>query len=165
MSRTASSIYLSKPYRSAQIKLPAIIGSYLLNSRVSVDSDVEVEFWREVLGSPISRPPKDWDDLGAGGAEDQGRWAWGNERKSKIEKSVGQRKRFFAPLFKGHGDRIRNWKNRKIWTYGPVIVLKIITLLILSWLAFLICACAAISTPILVGRLLCTGLLVAQTRT
>jgi len=154
--RNPTRICLSKPYCGTQIVLPATIGSYRLQSRPTMDGDTEVEFWREVLGNPVPRPPKDWDDLGAGGAEDQGRWAWGNERKSKIEKSIGQRKRFFAPVFNGDGDQIRSWKNRDVLTSGPIIILKMIALLTLSWLAFLICACGAISTPIIVGRLLCT---------
>ena len=58
-----------------------------------------------VVGEPLQRPPPGWDDLVGGGA--QGRWAWGKESKSPLERGENKHApcktlcRFSALLFLG----------------------------------------------------------------
>uniref|UniRef100_A0A7S4RLS3 RING-type E3 ubiquitin transferase n=1 Tax=Ditylum brightwellii TaxID=49249 RepID=A0A7S4RLS3_9STRA len=135
--------------------LPTSIGAYRLKRRVkkrckwqgekisnSVKDSYVIEFWREVAGKPIPRPPEGWDDLGVGGAEVQGRWAWSNERKSEVEESVAQRKFFFRS------------QDRSYWSVlrSVFLVIKMMLLFSLSWMATMAIACAAMSGPLFVGR-------------
>ena len=113
--------------------LPTRIGSFRLKL---VDSSV-IQFWQEVAGLEIPRPPEGWDDLGAGGAFVQGRWAWGKEKKSVVEGGVAQRTPF----------RSRD-ENRRPMS----LVLKVIALLVASWLAITITVCSILSAPLAVGR-------------
>lgn len=110
------------------------VGGYRLR-RTRKDKKDTIEFWREVPGSTISRPPDGWDDLGIGGAEVQGRWAWGNEKKSEIEEGVAQRKQF---------------KESNEFCF---LLLKLLCLLIVSWIAVFIVVCTALNAPLLIGRI------------
>ena len=113
--------------------LPTKIGSFRLKL---VDSS-KIEFWQEVAGPEIPRPPEGWDDLGAGGAFVQGRWAWGKEKKSITEGGVAQR----TP-FRSHEKKRR----------PASLVFKVIALLVASWLAITITVCGIVSAPLAVGR-------------
>ena len=62
--------------------LPTKMGRFRLKRRDEASKEPAIEIWEEVAGKPIPRPPEGWDDLGAGGADIQGRWAWGKEKKS-----------------------------------------------------------------------------------
>uniref|UniRef100_A0A7S2MEA0 RING-type E3 ubiquitin transferase n=1 Tax=Helicotheca tamesis TaxID=374047 RepID=A0A7S2MEA0_9STRA len=136
--------------------LPTTIGAFRLKRRVknkrkmgaerspsAVSDSYIIEFWREVTGKQISRPPEGWDDLGVGGAEIQGRWSWGNERKSEIEQSVAQRTTFL---------KARNGRSYQSLMGSMLLMLKMMLLVTLSWLATMIIACAALSGPLFVGR-------------
>jgi E3 ubiquitin-protein ligase MARCH6 len=57
-------------------------GRYRLKLQEDTSNESMIEVWCEVPGKPIPRPPEGWDDLGAGGADIQGRWAWGKEKQS-----------------------------------------------------------------------------------
>jgi len=117
--------------------IPSSIGSFRLRRLVEPeksDGSCIIEFWKEVRGMPIARPPEGWDDLGVGGAEVQGRWAWGTERLSDVEASVAERTHF------------RCASNR------VVLLLKLIALLCLTWTSLLCLLCTAISSPLIVGR-------------
>lgn len=43
----------------------------------------------ELVGAPLQRPPPGWDDLAGGG---QGRWAWGNEEPTEVERNLAKRR-------------------------------------------------------------------------
>jgi len=126
--------------------LPTHMGAYRLQThRLSEDRcirGIEIEFWREVMGSPIPRPPEGWDDLGLGGAEDQGRWAWGNEKKSETEISVAKRR----PFFSDRGTGLRRWVN------NVGVVLKVAGILVLSWLVIMVVVSSALNLPLVLGR-------------
>ena len=47
--------------------------------------------WEEDLAGVMSRPPAGWDDLLAGGAVVQQRWAYGGEELSTLEQNVASR--------------------------------------------------------------------------
>lgn len=147
-----------------EILIPTTVGKYRLQKNVRkrgqqvtgtldfstcLENYVEIEFWREVPGVPIQRPPEGWDDLGAGGAEVQGRWSWGNERKSQIEEGVAGRKSFFPTVPRGGltlTSRLRRWRN-----FVP-LVLKLLSMFVLSWMAILVVSCSALSAPLMLGR-------------
>jgi E3 ubiquitin-protein ligase MARCH6 len=118
--------------------LPTSIGPFRMCTRTMRDKTVVIEFWREVAGSPIPRPPEGWDDLGVGGAELQGRWAWGKEKKSAIENGTAQRTQFF-----GKG------KNRMS---SLSFIFKGMAVFILSWFVITIAVCFAFSFPLMAGR-------------
>jgi E3 ubiquitin-protein ligase MARCH6 len=114
------------------------IGRFRLN-RVDFDdlSTPVIEFWREVPGGEIDRPPVGWDDLGAGGAFVQGRWAWGKERKSVIEGTVAER----TPFRASESQR------------QPLhLMLKVAALFVLSWVAISVTVLGFVSAPLAVGR-------------
>ena len=118
--------------------LPTSIGPFRLCPRTLRDKTMVIEFWREVPGNPIPRPPVGWDDLGVGGAEIQGRWAWGKEKKSSVENGTAHRSPFL-----GHGkSRLSSFS----------LILKCIVVFILSWFVITIAACLAFSLPLMVGR-------------
>lgn len=120
--------------------VPPSIGSYRLKLKETDDQGLVVQFWKEVPGDLIPRPPEGWDDLGVGGAIVQGRWAWGKERKSTIEESVAHRKSFFSST--------RQWNER----FVPLA--KIAALLFCSWVAVFTVSCALLSIPLIAGRIL-----------
>jgi E3 ubiquitin-protein ligase MARCH6 len=97
----------------------------------------KIEFWREVPGKNIPRPPEGWDDLGAGGAFVQGRWAWGKERKSTIEEAVAKRTPF----------RISESQSRPVG-----LLLKVAGLFFLSWVAITFSVVGLVSVPLAFGR-------------
>jgi E3 ubiquitin-protein ligase MARCH6 len=96
-----------------------------------------IEIFREVTGDVIARPPEGWDDLGVGGAWAQGRWAWYDERRSTIEGGVAQRTPFRA-------------SPKERWPIG--LILRISSLLCLSWMAITMMAMALVTVPLAVGR-------------
>jgi E3 ubiquitin-protein ligase MARCH6 len=117
--------------------LPTAIGPYRLKVSEQMDSTVVVEFWREVKGDAIARPPEGWDDLGAGGAFVQGRWAWGQEKPSMIERGVAVRTYF------------RDAETQK----RPIVLMsKVFLLLLLCWMAVVCSIISFVSVPLLVGR-------------
>ena len=133
--------------------LPTAIGPYRLRRSKAGTLCHElptIEFWREIVGKPIARPPAGWDDLSAGGAVAQGRWAWGKEQKSAIEQSVARRKNFF-PTYQNQDCLGKSKSNYQLET-ALFVVLKLVTLLTLSWLAILLSACVTLSSPLLLGR-------------
>jgi E3 ubiquitin-protein ligase MARCH6 len=127
-----------KALRSRSILLPTRIGKYRLNRDTFNDANPVIQLWEEVPGEPIARPPEGWDDLGAGGADIQGRWAWGSEKKSATEGGVAARRPFFD---KDQG-----------MVESFVVCLKLLALGILSWLAASILVCVVAATPLAVGR-------------
>jgi E3 ubiquitin-protein ligase MARCH6 len=120
--------------------LPPSIGSYRLKVTETGDRQLIIQFWKEIPGELIPRPPEGWDDLGVGGAIVQGRWAWGKERKSTIEEGVAHRMLFFSATTE--------------WTGRLVPFFKIAILLFCSWLAVFSLSCALMSIPLITGRLL-----------
>ena len=117
------------------VLLPTKIGRYRLKRDESTKS---IDLWEEVPGEPILRPPEGWDDLGVGGADVQGRWAWGAEKKSKIENSVAVRRAFFD--------------SNKSFVQSTIVLFKLLALACLSWLAASTVLFAVSATPLLVGR-------------
>ncbi len=124
------------------ISLPTKIGRYRLRigreflSRQNAE-EMKISFYREIQGDEIKRPPEGWDDLGAGGAFVQGRWAWAKERLSLIEASVAERTAF----------RASSKERRSI-----VLLTKVVILVILSWAAVVFTGLAILSLPLAVGR-------------
>ena len=118
--------------------LPTKIGRYHLRCRKNEESEtLVIEFWKEVAGEEIPRPPEGWDDLGAGGAFVQGRWAWGKEKKSVIEGGVAKRTHF---------------KDLATKKRSPGLMLKVAAFLVLSWFAITLAVFGFISIPLAVGR-------------
>lgn len=119
--------------------LPAKRGCFRLNLDVDPDGNdsPQIQFWKEVPGDIISRPPEGWDDLGAGGAFVQGRWAWGKEKKSVIERGVAQKTPF------------KRSKNHR-WPLSLMIKVGILSLS--SWMAITLTIVGLVSIPLLVGR-------------
>lgn len=64
------------------VLLPTKLGRFRLKRQVSGAQDLKIEVWEEIAGKCVERPPENWDDLAAGDAEVQGRWAWGKEKQS-----------------------------------------------------------------------------------
>jgi len=132
-------------------KIPTSINSYRLKKKKLRDGVIVIEFWREVYGHPIPRPPEGWDDLGEGGAEIQGRWAWDSERKSEIENQVAKRQPFFQSTYR-NGKFIEKWKTRQFWSEATLLCIKMIILAIFSWVCTLIVLCIGLSAPLILGR-------------
>lgn len=127
-----------KALRSRSLLLPTRFGRYRLR-RDEVNSAIPaIQLWVEVPGEPILRPPEGWDDLGAGGADVQGRWAWGSEVKSSIEWGVASRRPFFD-------------KNQGV-VESQVVCLKLLALATLSWFASSIILCVVAALPLAIGR-------------
>ena len=126
--------------------LPASIGPYRLKQGVYRGNGPAVsciEVWCEVVGKPIPRPPEGWDDLGVGGAERHGRWAWGDELLSEIENSVAIRTPFFenqtaSKLAKGY--------------VLMQLTAKMVFMLFVSWLAISVVLCASLNIPLHAGH-------------
>jgi E3 ubiquitin-protein ligase MARCH6 len=121
-------------------KIPTAIGPYRLRrqSKGQLDAlkpitEVTIEFWKEVPGSPIPRPPEGWDDLREDGAK-AGRWAWGGEVRSPIEEGVAHRSAF-----------MQSDNKFLLWA-------KILLLLVVSWAATLMILLSSIYLPIILGR-------------
>jgi len=127
---------------SKVLHLPTKIGRYRLrierDACTDIDADdMKISFYREIQGWEIKRPPEGWDDLGAGGAFVQGRWAWAKERKSLIEASVAERTPF----------RSSSNERRSI-----NLIIRVIILIVLSWFAVIFTGLAILSFPLAVGR-------------
>jgi E3 ubiquitin-protein ligase MARCH6 len=125
------------PEQDNQYLIPMTIGRFRLRRVGPPDAASVVEFWQEVPGGDIPRPPEGWDDLGAGGAFVQGRWAWGKERRSIVEGSVAQRTPFREP----------GKKHRPIH-----LMMKVAALITCSWIAITFTIFGIVSTPLAVGR-------------
>jgi E3 ubiquitin-protein ligase MARCH6 len=125
------------PEQESHYLLPMSIGRFRLRRVGPPDAASVIEFWQEVPGGEIPRPPEGWDDLGAGGAFVQGRWAWGKERRSVVEGSVAQRTPFREP----------GKKRRPIQ-----LMMKVATLIFCSWIAITFTIFGIVSTPLAVGR-------------
>eukprot|EP00804_Cyclotella_cryptica_P023315 CCRYP_000472-RB/>CCRYP_000472-RB protein AED:0.04 eAED:0.04 QI:239/1/1/1/1/1/5/608/1378 len=137
--------------------LPTCIGRYRLKQRITripiispdcnnrmpkVTCTPVIEIYQEVAGNLIPRPPEGWDDLGVGGAESQGRWAWGDEHLSGIEASVAARTPFFDESIE-----------RKPWAISCIkFASKMMTLLLISWVAITFLLIAALNSPLCIGR-------------
>ena len=117
--------------------LPTKLGKFRLKVVKGPNTSQLIEVWEEIPGEEIVRPPAGWDDLGAGGAFVQGRWAWGNERKSKVEWSVASRTPF---------------KTLNTHRRPPRLMLKVIALVVLSWLAITLTVLCMFSVPLAAGR-------------
>ncbi|KAL7513840.1 hypothetical protein ACHAXN_011071 [Cyclotella atomus] len=98
-----------------------------------------IEVYQEVRGKLIPRPPEGWDDLGGGGAESQGRWAWDDEHLSKVEASVAARTPFFDK------------KNRKLINWAQFTA-KMLMLLLVSWMAITLLLVAGLNAPLFIGH-------------
>jgi len=96
------------------------------------DDDADDDDDDALVGPPLQRPPPGWDDL-AGGA--QGRWAWGAEPLSALERSIAKRRR---PA-----------------TLAP---LRLALLFASSWIAVLAAVLACTAGPLAAGRLLLASL-------
>ena len=123
-----------------KLLLPTKIGRYRLridDGNTTRPLDMKIEFFQEIQGDEIERPPDGWDDLGAGGAFVQGRWAWTKERKSTVEEGVAKR----TPLRTSS-------KGRR-----PInLIVKVVILIFLSWCAIIGSGLAILSLPLSVGR-------------
>jgi len=125
------------PYSKVEIlTIPSCIGAYRIRRIKKSGVDI-IEFWKEVTGEPISRPPEGWDDLGVGGAEIQGRWAWQDEKPSEIEEGVAKRKHF---------------KESKCFCF---FLFKLFFLLTSSWTVLCTTVIMALNTPLIIGRCVC----------
>lgn len=135
-------------------RLPSSIGSYRFRRRCTHKEENVIECWCEVLGDLIPRPPEGWDDyLGDTGALTTGRWAWGDEKKSPIEKEVACRKEFFPTTYTNEGIAW-NWKTKQFWTSMLSFLLKSCCLYLCSWITICICTGTLIFGPLLSGRFL-----------
>jgi E3 ubiquitin-protein ligase MARCH6 len=139
----------------ASCLLPTCIGRYRLkqsertstipllsdkSNRISkVNITPVIEVYEEVTGKLIPRPPEGWDDLGVGGAESQGRWAWGDEHLSEIEASVACR----TPFFDQNSNKVIN---------GAKFAAKMMTLLLISWLAITVLLIVGLNAPLCIGH-------------
>jgi len=127
--------------------LPTSIGPYRLRQGFSVGEQRKkvstIEVWREEVGKPIPRPPDGWDDLGVGGAERHGRWAWGDEHTSEIENSVAVRTPFFED------PTASKWAKTCVLAR---LIGKMIFLLFVSWAAISVVLCAVINLPLITGH-------------
>lgn len=119
------------------VLLPTKIGRYRLKRDVSRKIHM-IQLWEEVPGVAIPRPPEGWDDLGAGGADVQGRWAWGREKKSTIERGVAHRSDFFLTE--------RKKKN------AAFVSSKLLLLALLSWMATSLILSILVIGPLAIGR-------------
>jgi len=128
----------SIPQEERKNVIPTKQGPFRLRRAVRDDGTMVIEFWKEVRGGPISRPPEGWDDLGVGGAEVQGRWAWVEERKSTIEEGVAHRASFFRS-----GISVAE---------SIPLVFRILLLAALSWAAITLVVCSALNLPLVIGR-------------
>ena len=142
---------------ASSVLLPTTIGAYRFRGRPSTGETMKngdswgsvIEIWKEDRATPIPRPPEGWDDLGVGGSEVQGRWAWDKEKKSKIEEGVAHRSTFFGTTMKGE-TRIASALRR--WPKGLFLSFKVVALIAISWLAMSVSICCGITAPLIAGR-------------
>jgi len=125
------------PNRHRSILLPAKIGRFRLKLDMKSYAP-SIQLWEEIPGGLIPRPPEGWDDLGIGGADVQGRWAWGHEKRSNTERGVA----FREPLFDGKSHVLK-----KVWAISRLIVLAI-----LSWAATVFALFCLVLGPAGTGR-------------
>lgn len=96
-----------------------------------------------MVGKPIPRPPEGWDDLGVGGAERHGRWAWGKEKMSEIENSVAVRTPFFddptASIIAKISTLVR-------------LMIKMIFLIFISWMCITVVVLTVLNMPLIIGH-------------
>ncbi|KAL7566537.1 hypothetical protein ACA910_000607 [Epithemia clementina (nom. ined.)] len=133
------------PELGSSILIPTTIGRYRLDRGPVPSGDKEqlltswpIELWEEVIGASIARPPEGWDDLGVGGADVQGRWAWDREKKSFIEEGVAHRTTLFPrqqPMFR-----------------QCIVVAKLALLIVFSWIAATVATSVLLMLPLVVGR-------------
>jgi E3 ubiquitin-protein ligase MARCH6 len=135
--RRRTSRITTSPQPTEKNMISTSIGSYRLRRSIDDDGTMVIEFWRESPGDVIPRPPHGWDDLGGGGAEAQGRWAWGKEKKSMIEEGVASR----TPFFGKRRSRFLFW-----------LIMKVFLLAFISWMAVTFLAITLFSFPLLIGR-------------
>lgn len=130
-----------KSMRSRSILLPTKIGKYRLEREAAgyCKDEYVINLWAEKIGSPIPRPPEGWDDLGADPPDVQGRWAYRSERKSDVERSVACRQ----PFFQTDDNTLSKC----------AMTCKIVTMLLLSWIATTTLLCAVFLGPLFAGRL------------
>lgn len=134
--------------RSRSVLLPTKFGRYRLKRDLFNNTDPVIQLWEEVPGTIISRPPEGWDDLGAGGADVQGRWAWGREKRSNIERGVAHRVKLFYP---------------KQGVFSIMLVFtKVVSVVLLSWFATTFFLVAVLGGPLAIGRLLYLAFRVPQ---
>lgn len=126
------------PAESTKNLISSTLGAYRLRRSVGADGTMIVEFWKECRAELLPRPPEGWDDLGHGGAEVQGRWAWGKEKKSTIEEEVAARN-----FFVGHGTSVIT---------STLLISKLVLLILLSWVAIVLLVIVGVSAPLLTGR-------------
>jgi E3 ubiquitin-protein ligase MARCH6 len=138
LSQSPDHILLTPKSAEERKLLPTKIGRFRLRlQQRHLSPQPIMEFFVEVQGDEIKRPPEGWDDLGAGGAFVQGRWAWAKERKSVIEGGVAVRTSFRASP-----------KGRR-----PLhLMLKVVALVLVSWIAIMFTTLAVLSLPLAVGR-------------
>jgi E3 ubiquitin-protein ligase MARCH6 len=129
-----------KSFRARGSLLATKIGKYRLCPDYSTSERPEIQLFEEVHGAPILRPPDGWDDLGAGGADVQGRWAWGDEKKSSLETGIAARRPFFDA--------------KQSIASKMVICGKLLFLFIVSWAGSLIGLHVSLAIPLFVGRFL-----------
>ena len=138
-------IRLPAKQESESVFLATNVGRYRLNRQPTMESekkdtcDWKVELWEEVPGMAIPRPPEGWDDLGVGGADVQGRWAWDHEKKSFIEEGVARRTKLFP--------------RRTSMFRQCIVVSKLALLIVFSWVAATIATAILLLVPLAVGRL------------
>lgn len=124
--------------RSRSSLLPTAIGRYRLACSGDRASNLRIEVWVEVQGEAIQRPPEGWDDLRVGGADVQGRWAWGKEKKSVTEIGVARRDRFL-----GKGSSLINQVS---------IAFRLTLMIGFSWTTTVLFLCVGLLGPLLTGR-------------
>lgn len=125
--------------RSRSLLLPTTLGRYRLK-RDAMSAVPVFQLWEEVPGEPISRPPEGWDDLGAGGADVQGRWAWSREKKSNLERGVAHRDKFY--------------RESDDFAVKFVVYAKLLVMAILSWAMTTAVLACIFTGPLAVGRAL-----------
>ena len=132
--------------------LPTAVGPYRLKQgrmertkgeNGGLTKIVSIEIWKEVQGRPIPRPPEGWDDLGVGGAERHGRWAWGDEELSSIENGVAARLPFLV-------DPDASRLSRSVALL--LLSAKAVFLLVASWVAITAVLVASLNGPLVAGR-------------
>ena len=143
--------YLELPRKNARPpRIPTSVGRFRLkvNSDMHVDPPI-IEVWEEVRGALIPRPPENWDDLGVGGADVQGRWGWKYERKSTIEEGVAAREAFFP---KGQSIFVSLW-----------VAVRLVVLFLASWMLTSFVLLAGVAVPLVSGRFILSVLQVPDT--
>jgi E3 ubiquitin-protein ligase MARCH6 len=128
--------------RSRATLLPTKIGRYRLYRTEAFASNVPVfQLWQEVPGDIIPRPPEGWDDLGAGGADVQGRWAFSKEKKSNLERGVACPETLYCDA---------DSYLRKL-----AVSCKILVMALMSWVVTTLLLGCLFAGPLATGRLIC----------